>query len=72
MKEAPFPWGLTQREHDVVQSLIKHGCRKRVSSALGIEVKTVDLHLARAREKAQEPNSLMLALSFDRLQRGTA
>ena len=66
------PWGMTDREHAVVRCLVASGCRKRISTVLGIGIKTIDIHLQRARAKAGAANSLMLALMYDRLQRPMA
>lgn len=66
------PWNLTDREAEVMDAMVEHGCIKLASRALGIENKTVDVHLWRAGKKMPHRFRLLRLLAWDRWRRSAA
>ena len=48
------PWGLTPREAEVMNALVRLGTRKAVGRELGIAEKTIDVHARNVRDKMGE------------------
>lgn len=44
MSAAANPWGLTPREAEVMDSVIETGSQKGAARALGVSLKTVEMH----------------------------
>ena len=64
------PWNLTPREFEAVTAFVETGNQKLAARRLGVEPKTINTFISRAVEKSGLANSVLLALSFDRLNRG--
>lgn len=63
------PFGLTEQEFRVVESLLKLGVQKLVARELGIEMNTLQWHLKGARKKAKAASTMQLVVEFDRATR---
>lgn len=63
------PWNLTPREFEAVAAFVETGNQKLAARRMGIEVKTINKFISYAVEKSGLANSVLLALSFDRLNR---
>ena len=63
------PWNLTPREFEAVAAFVETGNQKLAARRMGIEVKTINKFISYAVEKSGRANSVLLALSFDRLNR---
>lgn len=66
------PWGLADMQCRVLQLLVAGKSRSEAAAVLGISVKTVDVHIERARERMGVPSTLQAALKFDRHYREAA
>lgn len=62
-------WGLTPREVEVVESLMRNETRKAIARDLCIGVRTVENHLAAIRKKMGASSRLGVAIKWDRAQR---
>jgi predicted DNA binding protein len=62
------PWGLTPRQIDACDALLKYGRVTKVAKDLGISVKAAEQHLQIAREKALLTNNILLAVAYSRIQ----
>lgn len=73
MAERPNPWRLTPREMQLCDLLVTEGGAKPAARRIpGISIKTVELHLQRARRKSGTRTMVLLAVAHDRIQRGAA
>ena len=63
------PWNLTPREFEAVAAFVETGNQKLAARRMGIEVKTINKFISYAVEKSGLANNVLLALSFDRLNR---
>lgn len=45
-------WGLTRREVQALEAVIAHGHAKVAAQALGMSIKTLEIHMGRARVKS--------------------
>lgn len=67
------PWGLTDRQCEVVDSLTRNGYCTRIAAELGIKKpENVRLTLHRACKKVGVSCSVLLALEWDRWKRSVA
>lgn len=60
------PWGLTEREVQVLEALAEHGCSKLAGRALGINHKTVDTYVFRCMRAIKVRNRWQAVVAFDR------
>lgn len=51
MTHSANPWGLTDREAQVMDGILQHGCQKLVAREMGIAVATVQTYAERIRQK---------------------
>jgi hypothetical protein len=77
MSEQNNPWGLTNREVEVIRAYIAHGTQKGVARLLGICAKTVEAHCNNARAKIagdaeRNGRHLLPYILFDRWDRAQA
>lgn len=65
------PWKLTARQVDCMTCLvgISGGCNKLVARNLGIDVRTVDTHMARAFKRMGVKTRIQAAIQWDRWAR---
>lgn len=63
------PWGLSGRECQVLQSIVKFRTAKETALFLGLELKTIECHTIKLRKKMGARSSIEAALMWDRLQR---
>lgn len=63
------PWGLTDREAEVVEHLCTAGCNKLVARKLGVTASTVSVLLNRASLRMRLSNRVLIALEWDRWKR---
>lgn len=60
------PWGLTDRECDCLQAVGRCGTSKYAARDLGLSPRTVEVYLARAREKMNVIHTTIAVLKWDR------
>lgn len=63
------PWGLTQREADVMDAMSATGCSKTTARRLSISVYTVADNLASIRLKMNEHQTMRAVVVWDRWRR---
>ena len=63
------PRGLTDRQAEVMDALVKCGCSKQVAADLGIQYRVVDYLARAAARKLSARNRAMALLAWDRLRR---
>lgn len=64
-------WGLSDREREVLEAYMVDGLAKTVASKLGVTLKTVEVHLLHARQKAGFTRSIPLVLAYERMRRAS-
>lgn len=62
-------WRLTPREEQLMECLIAHGYRKRISTQMNLSIKTVDAYIERIKQKVGVQTSVQLAVAYDRSRR---
>lgn len=67
----PNPWGLTTREAEVFDAMVRLGCCKLVARELRRSVSTVEQHCYNAGTKFNERMPLLRYLAWDRWRRST-
>jgi DNA-binding NarL/FixJ family response regulator len=71
MTPEPNPWGLTDRQCEVVRAVAEHGCQKIAARVMGVETKTVQRHLEAVRERMQLRSTVQACVWWDRWERGS-
>jgi hypothetical protein len=66
------PWGLTSAQVRVMNSICDHGCHKLAARALGLSVKTVELHAWQVGLLMKSGRGLAKYLAWDRFRSGRA
>ena len=60
------PWGLTDREGEVLDALLEHGTSKYAAKALGLSHRTVEAHLRNIIPKMPAGNKMKVVVLWDR------
>lgn len=60
------PWGLTVREEQCLNILAESGSTGVVAEKLGLNIRTVEKHLRKARAHMGETNTMVAVVQFDR------
>jgi FixJ family two-component response regulator len=63
---------VTDREAQILDSLIANGTHKRAADAMGIRLTTLSARLLAARIRNRVISNLMLVIMWDRHRRGSA
>ena len=66
--EKTNPWGLTVAQVQAMEAVNRAGCNKGAARLLGLSHKTVEHHVAAARDRIGEEKRLLALLEFDRWQ----
>jgi DNA-binding NarL/FixJ family response regulator len=64
------PWNLTPRQTEILDALVEVGCNKLVARQLGVNVRTLETHMARAFARMQIKNRMVAVIAWDRYRRG--
>ena len=66
------PGGLTARQAEVADAIVKHGSTKLAARELGISWRTVENTMLVIKNKLGTPNQIRTAIAWDRLRRQAA
>lgn len=64
--EVKNPWGLTPRQVQCMDAVVSEGCHKSAARKIGIDYKTMEGHIQKAREKIGTRGRLLHMLAWDR------
>ncbi len=59
---------LTPRQHDALEALITHHCYAQAAHALGISIRTFEIHMGTIRQKAGSVTAAAFALGEGRVR----
>ena len=71
MTHEPNPWGLTERQCEVVRAVVQTGGTKLAARALSIELRTAENHLSSVRKRMQLRSTVQACVWWDRWERGS-
>jgi DNA-binding CsgD family transcriptional regulator len=66
------PWGLSDRQEQILDSLVECGCNKLVSRQLQMNLRTLEGQLARITLRVGAKSRMHLAIQWDRYRRANA
>ena len=69
MKKYDNPWNLTPGQARVMNAICAHGCHKLAAQALGLSVKTIELHASHVGLRMGTRTMLQKYLEWDRWTR---
>lgn len=67
----PNPWGLSSMQCAVMKGIVNDKNSTAIGAEMGVSHKTIEAHLARAKEKMGATSTVQAALIWDRYTRGS-
>lgn len=65
------PWKLTPGQCEALAAVVNAGCDKLAAAELGLSIKTVSMHILRAKARMGFRTRLHCLLAWDRFKRNT-
>jgi len=69
MRQTPNPWGLSEKQCNILRALCVSGVDKVVARDIGCTAQTVKQHMALARKRMGTANRVLAVLEWDRWAR---